>query len=296
MSDVAADPLRPSFFELYASEQLRSLLGPALRYIVVVLAQRRAGVLLRLANRFDEAYALALFLVERHYLRTWGASFSEHFYSLKRRRRPGVISANSHQSRAAQLKHEQMRPREVTLSLIFLVGLPYLAAKAHTSWEHMGGGLPSDDTLFGNSEDQGDEEAAGASPTGQRPATAVSTASRREKVQAIFKDVFYKGYPYAQVAYQVWLLIYHVRYLFNRTPHWRPWFKWTRIDIRRIGPDDQVRAVPIHGDRIVSDSPLTGPDLHLTFARRWPYRASCPNPTPKRRHSPCDPLLAVRFL
>lgn len=239
MSDVPSDPFRPSFFELYASEQLRSLLGPALRYIVVVLAQRRAGILLRLANSFDEAYALALFLVERHYLKTWGASFAEHFYSLKRRRRPGVLSANSHQSRSAQQKHEQLRTREIGLSLFFLVGAPYLASKAHAAWERIGGGLPGDDVLFGDNEDEEQAEASHAA-SGSQGATASNSLSRRQRVQDKLKDMFRTGYPYAQLGYQVWLLFYQLAYLFDRTPHWRPWFKWMRIDIRRLGPDDQV--------------------------------------------------------
>ncbi len=68
------DPYRPSFFELFAQEQLRDLLSPALRYVLSVLAQRNPRYLLRIVNRFEEIYALGMFAVERHYLRTWGES------------------------------------------------------------------------------------------------------------------------------------------------------------------------------------------------------------------------------
>ena len=68
----APDALRPSFFELVAQEQLRDLLAPALRFVVATLAQRHPRALLRVANRFDEVYALAMYAVERHYLKTWG--------------------------------------------------------------------------------------------------------------------------------------------------------------------------------------------------------------------------------
>lgn len=68
---AAADPFRPSFFELMAQEQLASLLKPAVRYVITVLAQRYPRYLLRIVNRFDELYALIMLAVNRHYLRTW---------------------------------------------------------------------------------------------------------------------------------------------------------------------------------------------------------------------------------
>lgn len=72
-SNSGSDAYRPSFFELAAQEQLRDLLQPALRYVLAVLAQRNPRYLLRIVNRFDEVYALCMFMVERHYLKTWGA-------------------------------------------------------------------------------------------------------------------------------------------------------------------------------------------------------------------------------
>lgn len=71
-STALADPYRPSFFELFAQEQMRDLLAPALRYVLSVLAQRHPRWLLRIVNRFDELYALGMYAVERHYLNTWG--------------------------------------------------------------------------------------------------------------------------------------------------------------------------------------------------------------------------------
>lgn len=67
----SVDPYRPSFFELIAQEQLSSLLKPAIRYVLTVLAQRNPRYLLRIVNRFDEVYALIMLAINRHYLRTW---------------------------------------------------------------------------------------------------------------------------------------------------------------------------------------------------------------------------------
>lgn len=70
-NSAAADPFRPSFFELIAQEQLSQLLKPAIRYVLTVLAQRHPRYLLRIVNRFDEIYSLLMLAVERHYLYTW---------------------------------------------------------------------------------------------------------------------------------------------------------------------------------------------------------------------------------
>ncbi|CAB4444732.1 unnamed protein product [Rhizophagus irregularis] len=86
MSDISsgADIYRPSLFELLAQEKLRALIQPAVRYILSVYAQRYPRYLLRIVNRFDEFYAVAMLLIERQYLKNYYASFAESFYGLKR--------------------------------------------------------------------------------------------------------------------------------------------------------------------------------------------------------------------
>lgn len=113
----------------------------------------------------------------------------------------------------------------MSLSLLFLVGLPYAQAKAKDRWEQMGGGV-SDEQLF----DDG-------------PARAASSraASWRDRAAEVFR----KGYPYASSVYQLWLLVYHVRYLFGKSPYWRPWLRWMRVDVRRVAHDDYPDQLPI---------------------------------------------------
>lgn len=152
------------------------------------------------------------------------ASFTENFYGLKRRRRPAVSTkrveaAVSHQALQAS---QRLRPREVNLSLLVLIGLPYLETKLTQYWEHLGGGVGTDD-LLGDEPDQ-------ATFRG----TDTDTSLRRR-----WEDAFRKGYPYAQVAYQLWMLAYNIGYLFNRMPYWRPWYRWMRVDIRRMQGDEQ---------------------------------------------------------
>merc|ERR1711939_341193 len=80
------DELKPSLFELLSEQQLSSLLPPSIRYVLAVATHRHPRYLLRILNSFDELYALLMLLVERHYLKTYGGSFTENFYGLKRER------------------------------------------------------------------------------------------------------------------------------------------------------------------------------------------------------------------
>ncbi|WFD32947.1 ubiquitin-protein ligase peroxin 12 [Malassezia sp. CBS 17886] len=229
---ATADPFRPSFFELIAQDQLSALLKPAVRYVLTVLAQRNPRHLLRFVNRFDEVYALLMLAIEWHYLRTWNASFTENFYGLHRRRRP-LVSAKRVEAALSrpvlQTKH-RLRSRDIRVSLLFLVGLPYVQTKLMEYWEHLGGGLladADDDTLFG-------DEAP-------RRALAVSPADQSMQLRWLrrWKDAFRRGFPLAQVLLQLWMLAYNVAYLFNHTPYWRPWFRVMRIEVRRMRGDEQ---------------------------------------------------------
>ena len=54
------------------------------------------------------------------------------------------------------------------------------------------------------------------------------------------------AYPWANTAFELWLLVYNIAYLFERTPHYRPWLAWVGVDLRRVGIDDIVSAIPYH--------------------------------------------------
>ena len=88
MSNVSSglDEAKPSLFELISESQLRDLLEPSVRYVLAIATQRHPRYLIHIFNRFDEVYALSMLLVERHYLRKWGGTFTENFYGMKRER------------------------------------------------------------------------------------------------------------------------------------------------------------------------------------------------------------------
>jgi hypothetical protein len=217
-NDVGADASKPSLFELVAQEQLRDLLQPAVKYVLAVFAQRYPRYLLRIVNRHEEFYATIMFFVERHYLRKHGASFSENFYGLKRRRRPWVETERVKAAVGGIPAGEKLRSKEVWGSLLFLVGLPYLRAKAHDYFEELGGGISSD------IEDGSDA----------RRILALTDDSLRGRLRRGYKAI----YPWVNTAFETWLLLFNVAYLFDQTPYYRPWLSWIGVDLRRLGADD----------------------------------------------------------
>lgn len=277
-SGAFSDPLRPSFYELAAQEQLQDLLKPCLRYILSVLAQRNPRYLLRTVNRFDEVYALLMWFIERHYLNTWGSSFAENFYGLRRRRRPGIATPRAKtasSARSTQQAMEALRPIDVQVSLFTLVALPYFQSKLHDLWEREGGGVDSEQGgLFG------DDEEAAQSSTSRR--AFVDEADQREsrlaQLQTLLRKSFKKGYPYVGTAWQLWLLSYNVRYLFDKTPFWRPWLRLMRMDVRRVGMNDYVSVTSTSTAPTATDPssqppspPLIPPNLPSPVSRPVPF-------------------------
>jgi len=212
-----------------------------------------------------------MWTIERHYLRTWGSSFAENFYGLRRRRRPGIATPRAKtasSARTTQQAMEALRPIDIYVSLFTLVGLPYLQTKLHDLWEREGGGVDAEQGgLFGDDEEQGESgpvrRAFIEEETGR--------AARLNKMKTLLKVCFRKGYPYIGTAWQLWLLSYNVRYLFDKTPFWRPWLRLMRMDVRRVGINDYVSKKERD-----EESPLTKANFslpHSSFASA-PFPAS----------------------
>ncbi|TDL29760.1 hypothetical protein BD410DRAFT_780247 [Rickenella mellea] len=218
-NDVGGDPHKPSIFELVAQEQLRDLLQPALKYVLSVFAQRYPRYLLRIVNRHEEFYGFLMFFIERHYLRKHGASFSENFYGLKRRRKPLYDLDRTRAAVGGIPKEEKLRNRDVRRSLFFLICLPYLRAKAQDYYEILGGGVDPNVLDDGSIRRVADEH-------------------EEEHISQRLRRVFKLAYPWINMSYELWLMSYNVAYLFERTPFYRPWLGWMGVDLRRLSADD----------------------------------------------------------
>lgn len=205
-----------------------------------MFAQRYPRYLLRIVNRHEEFYAFVMLFVERHYLRKHGASFSENFYGLKRRRRPYIEPERAKAATGGIPEAEKLGNREIQRSLILLVchwlaflqhphlhlsqvGLPYLRAKAKDYYEELGGGISSDIL------DEGMDA---------RQLRALTDQSLKGWLRRAFKA----SYPWINTLFEGWLLVCNIAYLFDQTPFYRPWLSWIGVDLRRLGLDDFVRS------------------------------------------------------
>lgn len=130
------DDQKPSLFEVLSEQQLNSLLPPTLRYLLTVATHRHPRYLLRILNSYDEIYAAVMLLIERHYLKTRGGSFTEHFYGLKREKALHAEVPRASMS-APHLVRETLKlsNKDVWKNLMVLVGIPYLKRKLDESYE-----------------------------------------------------------------------------------------------------------------------------------------------------------------
>ncbi|GAA5912762.1 hypothetical protein JCM5296_006561 [Sporobolomyces johnsonii] len=261
-----SDPYRPSLFELAAQDQLRDLLSPVVRYVLSVFAQRNPRHLLRLVNSHDELFALCMLFIERHYLVHYSASFAEYFYGLKRRRvlSKGGGGVKEERTKAAfelMGKSDGLGKREVRGSLVFLVLLPYLRTKAQDWYERLGGGADAD--LFNDS----------TSRPSLRSILRDPSLPLRARLTTLLQALFKRLYPHLNLFYELYLLVFNLRYLFGKSPYWRPWFRLFGIEVRRMGQEDYqaLSAAPSLLSTLLapppSSPPSTRPPLSLILRR-----------------------------
>ncbi|KAI1119398.1 putative peroxisome biosynthesis protein (PAS10/Peroxin-12) [Nemania sp. NC0429] len=211
------DDQKPSLFELLSEQQLNSLLPPTLRYLLTVATHRYPRYLLRALNSFDELYALAMLVVERHYLRTRGGSFTEHFYGLKREKAlhaeipraaataPGIVRETL-----------KLRDTDVWKNLAVMVAIPYLKRKLDESHE-----IEAPRALLGTNYTR-----MPANPT------------IRQRIMHYYKWFIRNVYPSVHAAYYFSIIAFNLAYLFDNTKYHNPflWLIGTRI--RRMNAAD----------------------------------------------------------
>ncbi|KAJ2782576.1 ubiquitin-protein ligase peroxin 12 [Coemansia javaensis] len=229
MSDVlgGADAGKPSLFEIVAQHKMSSLLEPALRHVTSVCAHRYPRYLVRVLSWHEEAYAAAMLLVERHYLRNYGGSFTEHFYGTKR------VRARTIRGSSAMTRADEWR------SLVFLIGLPLAKARLDQLYERLSGGAAA--RLLGgafaqSAGDDGDDDGA------PRP----GVRGRLDAARRIATRLFKRYYPHANFAYHMATAVYYVAYMFDRTDYNSPWLHLLGLQVRRMSADD-YRALDARG-------------------------------------------------
>uniref|UniRef100_A0A8R1HVV4 Peroxisome assembly protein 12 n=1 Tax=Caenorhabditis japonica TaxID=281687 RepID=A0A8R1HVV4_CAEJA len=119
----ASEVKQPSVFDIIAQENLSTSIRPALQHLVKYLAIFKPKTFLSVHRNFDEYYLLFDLVLQNYYLRNYGASFTENFYSMKRVATSTGIPPND--------------GRQRVLSLITLVGWPYVEDKLNKLYDRL---------------------------------------------------------------------------------------------------------------------------------------------------------------
>lgn len=232
----ALDDQKPSLFDLLSEQQLNELLPPTLRYLLTVATQRYPRYLLRILNSFDELYALSMLVVERHYLRTRGGSFTEHFYGLKREKALHAEIPRASAAAPAIVRDTlKLSTRDVWKNLAVMVALPYIKRKLDESYE-----VNAPRALLG------------AAYT-RMPANP----SLKDRFLYYYRWFLSNIYPSVNAAYYFALLSFNLAYLFDSTKYHNPflWLIGTRI--RRMTAED-YRAIDALTSKPVRGTPPGG--------------------------------------
>ncbi|KAI1498718.1 Pex12 amino terminal region-domain-containing protein [Biscogniauxia marginata] len=211
------DDQKPSLFEVLSEQQLNSLLPPTLRYLLTVATHRYPRYLLRALNSFDELYALAMLVIERHYLRTRGGSFTEHFYGLKREKAlqaeiPRAVTGSPGIVRDTL----KLSGKDIWKNLAVMVAVPYLKRKLDESYE-----VEAPRALLGANYTR-----MPANPT------------IKQRIMHYYKWFIRNVYPSVHAAYYFSVIAFNLAYLFDNTKYHHPlmWLIGTRI--RRMNAAD----------------------------------------------------------
>lgn len=225
------DVSKPSLFELLSEQQLSGLIPPSLRYLLALATHRHPRYLLRVLNSFDEVYALLSVVVEKYYLESFGGSFTENFYGLKRER---VLLIKGGELPRVQLAvpgeiREKLRlgKGDVWKNLLVLVGLPYLKRKLDEGYDvHI---APSASLLMSGSlggPQYLDRDALPPNPT------------LKQRFMWLYKLFLRRCYPTLNAAYYFGILAFSLAYLFDGTKHSSPFLWMIGTRMRRMGEAD----------------------------------------------------------
>ncbi|XP_067864079.1 peroxisome assembly protein 12 isoform X1 [Heptranchias perlo] len=191
---------RPSIFEVVAQDTLMSAVRPAAQHACKVLAESNPARYGFLWRWFDEIYALLDLLLQRHYLSRTSASFSENFYSLKRIPLDGG-------SGLWRLASHGLPRTQHWRSLLVIIAVPYVKVKL--------------DRLFARLREEDDY------------AIHLPESSWKRLYKA-----FLAAYPFVNMGWEGWFLIYRLLYIFGRTQSHSPLLRAAGVRLGNLTPAD----------------------------------------------------------
>lgn len=169
-------------------------------FLLQVLAESNPALYGFFWRWFDEIFTLLDLLLQQHYLSRTSASFSEHFYGLKR-----IVAGSSQQ---LQRPASAGLPREhLWKSTVFLVLLPYLKVKL----EKLASSLREEDEY------------------------SIHPPSSHWKR---FYRAFLAAYPFVNMAWEGWFLTQQLRYILGKAEHHSPLLKLAGVRLGRLTAQD----------------------------------------------------------
>ncbi|CAM6092311.1 unnamed protein product [Calypogeia fissa] len=258
LMQVGGEGTRPTFFEMVAAQQLPSSLRAALLYSLGVMAQRRP-ILHRVLDYSDEAFAALMFMLEVHSLRISDASFAEALYGLRRRSDLAASTSDASDSVALALvgqrdqrppRLDQISRRQRNLSVLFLVGLPYLKSKMEAAYNaHRGGALRA--AFWGNGDvDMMEMETVNDDSEGSRRDHGLASgASLLQRIKARLGRLFLTMYPWLHASNEGLSFAYQLFYLLDSSKYFSPALHILRIQVCRASGQELIDA-----SRVIAES------------------------------------------
>lgn len=156
-----------------------------------------------------------------------GGSFAENFYGLKR-----VSTAHLDSIKFTSPINSQSSPalttREITKSLLVLVGLPYVKCRLDLLYQKVTGGGSA--SILGDNEQEELEN--------EELANSQTNPTRKLVIRLI--RLFKKVYPTISFLYYGSNLAYNVAYLFGKTRYYTPWLHLLGLEVKRMSMNDYV--------------------------------------------------------
>ncbi|KAK9916810.1 hypothetical protein WJX75_007322 [Coccomyxa subellipsoidea] len=219
---------RPTFFELIAADRLMPSLRAAVIYTLSVFAQRRP-VLHRVLDWEDEFFALVTAFLDRQSLANSSATFADTLYGLRR-----APYAPNEPSRS-------LTPQQQNVTLLFLVGVPYVKAKLEALYNRHR--RPTEGLL---------------GLTVRRPVAPESTAAQQQslldrgsgsrwrqriaQVRAVALAAFMRLYPWLHMLQEGLSFSYQLAYLLQASPYFSPTLHILRQHVERASGQQLVLA------------------------------------------------------
>lgn len=219
---------------------MSALIPPTLRYLLALATARHPRYLIRILNNFDECYAVIFLLIERHFLREYGGSFTEHFYGLKRERVLRVKGGEVPRARvaaAAEVREAlKLTNADIWKNLALIIGLPWVKRRIDEAYEYH---VVPQTALSSMVMQQGLQ----SEQHDQLPPWDGGRGWRR-RLQWYWRWFLRRVWPHLNAMGALATLVFQLAYLFDNTKFASPalWLAGTRI--RRMGEAD-YRAIAL---------------------------------------------------